>query len=110
MQPIKVLEVTLRVLNRLGRIRRARLLVTGNNNRRVQRCQPLQVRDPIPAALRCGVPDLHTALVVHYVACNNQPDGWNIERGRVGAVRATLLDDAQLVAFKRECVLPIGLR
>jgi hypothetical protein len=37
LQPIEVLQVTLGVLDRRGRIGRARLLVTGDNNRRVQR-------------------------------------------------------------------------
>jgi hypothetical protein len=37
LQPIEVLQVTLGVLDRRGRVGRAKLLVTCNNNRRVQR-------------------------------------------------------------------------
>jgi hypothetical protein len=37
LQLIEVLQVTLGVLDRRGRVGRARLLVTGDNNRRVQR-------------------------------------------------------------------------
>jgi hypothetical protein len=45
LHPIEVLEVTLGVLDRRRRVGRARLLVTGDNNRRVQR------RDPILSTL-----------------------------------------------------------
>ncbi len=110
LHPIEVLKVTLGVLDRGGRVGRARLLVTGNNNRRVQRCQPVQVRDPILPALGGGVADIHTALVVHNVASHDQADRWNVERGRIGTIGTALLDDAQLVAFESEGVLLITLR
>src|SRR5580700_4957845 len=37
LQPIKVQQIALSVLNRRRRVRRTRLLVTGNNNRRLER-------------------------------------------------------------------------
>src|SRR5271155_4612072 len=50
LHPIEVLKVTLGVLDRRGRVGRARFLVTGDDSRRVQLRQPLQVRDPILAS------------------------------------------------------------
>ena len=46
LQPIKVEQIALRILDRRRRVGRARLLVTGNNNRRLERRQPVQRRDP----------------------------------------------------------------
>ena len=110
LQPIEVLQVTLGVLDRRGRVGRARLLVTGDNHRRVQRRQPVQRRDPILSALGGGVADVHAALVVHNVASDDQADRWNVERRRIGTIGAALLDDAQFVALESERVVLIGLR
>src|SRR5580692_12501641 len=38
LQPIEVLQVTLGILDRRGRVGRASLLVTGDNHRRIQCC------------------------------------------------------------------------
>src|SRR5271170_418630 len=105
LQPIGVLQVTLRVLDRRRGVGRARLLVTGDNNLRVQRCQPVQRRDPILSALGGGVADIHAALVVHNVASDDQTYRWNVERGRIGTIGAALLDDAQFVALESERVV-----
>jgi hypothetical protein len=79
LHPIEVLKVTLGVLDCRGRVRRARLFVTGDNHHRVQRRSPVQVRDPILSALGGGIADVHAAFVVHNVASHDQADRWNIE-------------------------------
>jgi len=60
----------------------------GDHKRRIQRCQAVQIRDPILAALRGSVADIHAALVVHNVASDDQTDRWNVERSRIGTIVA----------------------
>src|ERR1700722_19747283 len=109
LQPIEVPQVTLGVLDRRGRVGRARLLVTGDNHCRVQRRQPVQGRDPTLSALGSGITDVHMTLVVYNVASSDQADRWDIQRGRVGTIGAALLDDAQFVAIQSKRVVLIGL-
>ena len=78
LQPIEVLQVTLGVLDRRGRVGRASFFVTGDNHRRIERRQPVQRRDPILSALRGGVADVNATLVVYNVASDDQADRWNV--------------------------------
>jgi hypothetical protein len=83
LQPIEVLQITLGVLDRRGRVGRAGLLVTGDDHRRVKRRQPVQCRDPIASALGSSVADVHAALVVDNVASDQNGgavDFWSLER------------------------------
>ncbi len=93
LQPIEVLQVTLGVLDRRGRVGRARLLVTGDNSRRVQRRQPVERRDPILSALGRGVADVHSALVIYNVTSDEQgrtdaPDSTSLYVPSIGLIVA----------------------
>jgi hypothetical protein len=50
------------------------------------------------------------ALVIHYVAGDDQADRWNVQRRRIGTIGVALLDDVQFLAFESERVVLIGLR
>ena len=50
------------------------------------------------------------ALVIHYVACDDQADRWNVQRRRISTIGVALLEDAQFLALESERVVLIGLR
>jgi hypothetical protein len=79
--------------------------VPGYSDLRIQCSQTVRRGNPIRAAFRRGIADVHVALVVEDVAADDEVKRWHVQRGGVDGVCAGLFDDAQLVALRGKDIL-----